>query len=468
MFTYQDLEAVGQIDKDRIEFCRQAIAKHQQTDEYRIAKEAEAYYAKHNVTIEKFQRFLVDVFGRKVPDVFAANYKLKTGMFRRFVIQQTQYVLSNGITFEKEDTKEKLGVDFDYKVQRAAKKALVGGVSFCFWNFDHLEVFGLSDTPKEPGFAPLYDEENGSLRAGIRYWSSTSSEAARFTLYEQDGYTEFIKKKNEDAQILHDKQPYVKVTRSTLSGGVEAEEGENYPGFPIIPMYANDSKESEIVGLREALDCYDLIKSGFANNIEQATEIFWLIKNAGGMDDIDLTQFLERMRAVKAANLPDGVEADAHTMTIPTEAREKMLALLKADLYEDAQIVDVKALAAGSKTATEIRAAYQPMDDKCGDFEYEIREFIRKLFELIGIDDEPSFKWNRIANQTEETQMVLSAANYLDDEAVLKHLPWLTPEEVDEILAKRDTEDAERLNDQIDQIEEEFQTEKVIEEPVEE
>jgi hypothetical protein len=54
--------------------------------------------------------------------------------------------------------------------------------------------------------------------------------------------------------------------------------------------------------------------------------------------------------------------------------------------------------------------------------------------------------------------MVLSAANYLDDEAVLKHLPWLTPEEVDEILARNDVENAERLNAQIDQIEEEFQT----------
>lgn len=458
MFTYQDLEAVGLFEKNRVDFIQRAITDHQQSEAYLVAKDAESYYAKKNVTIEKFQRFLTDVLGRKVPDMFSANYKLKTGMFRRFVIQQTQYVLSNGVTFENEKTKEKLGSDFDYQIQKAAKKALVDGVSFCFWNYDHVEVFGLADTSKEPGFVPLYDEDNGSLRAGIRYWSSATGGTNRYTLYELDGYTEYIKRKDEDAEVLKDKQKYIKTTKSTKAGGVEAEAGENYPGFPIIPMYANDVRESEIVGLREALDCYDLIKSGFANNIEQATEIFWLIKNAGGMDDIDLTQFLERMRAVKAANLPDGVEADAHTMTIPTEAREKMLALLKNDLYEDAQIVDVKALSAGSKTATEIRAAYQPMDDKCGDFEYEIRECIRKLFELIGIDDEPSFKWNRIANQTEETQMVLSAANYLDDEAVLKHLPWLTPEEVDEILARNDAENAARLNAQIDQIEEEFQT----------
>lgn len=461
MYTYQDFESVGEITKNRIAFIQTAVAKHQDTEEYRIARDAEAYYAKRNVTIEQYQKFLRDVLGRKIPDYFGANYKLKTGFFRRFVIQQTQYVLSNGVTFGKEETKDKLGLDFDYQIQRAAKKALIDRVAFCFWNYDHLEVFGLADTKREPGFVPLYDEENGALRAGIRYWCT--GETKRYTLYELDGYTEYIHKKDKEPAELKPKRKYITTTRRTAAAGIEAEEGENYPGFPIIPMYANDVMESEIVGLREAIDCYDLVKSGFANNIDEAQEIYWLIKNAGGMDDTDLMQFMERMRVVRGANLPDGVEADAHTMEIPTEAREKMLALLKTDLYEDAQIVNVKELAAGSKTATEIRAAYQPMDDKCGDFEYQIREFIRKLFALIGIEDEPSFKWNRIANQTEETNMVLAAANYLDDESVLKHLPWLTPEEVGEILKRRDAEDTERLNEQ-----EEQDGEKIIEEPAEE
>ena len=52
----------------------------------------------------------------------------------------------------------------------------------------------------------------------------------------------------------------------------------------------------------------------------------------------------------------------------------------------------------------------------------------------------------RIANMTEETQMVLTAANYLDDEAVLNHLPWLTPEEVDEILKRRSSEELARFD----------------------
>jgi hypothetical protein len=63
--------------------------------------------------------------------------------------------------------------------------------------------------------------------------------------------------------------------------------------------------------------------------------------------------------------------------------------------------------------------------------------------------------------------MVLAAANYLDDEAVLKHLPWLTPEEVDEILKRRDAEDSSRFNAEEEQSEEEALVEEV-EESVEE
>ena len=456
MYTYQDLEAVGLLEQKRIDFIRQAVGKHQDTEAYRIAKDAEAYYAQHNVTIERYQKFLRDVMGRKVPDYFSSNYKLKTGFFRRFVIQQTQYVLSNGVTFQKKETKAKLGKDFDYQVQKAAKKALVGGVSFVFWNYDHVEVFGLADTDKEPGFVPLYDAENGSLRAGIRYWSAINGQAMRYTLYEQDGLTDYIKEKDADMRVLNDKRPYVQKTKHSNSTGVEAVEGENYPGFPVIPVYGNDVRQSELVGVRESIDCYDFVKSGLANDIDDTSGFYWTLKNTGGMDDMDLTRFIERMKVVRAAVLDPGVEAEAHTFSIPTEAREAMLTLLKNDLYEDFQIVNVRELSSGSKTATEIRAAYQPMDDKCGDFEYCITEFIHNLLALVGIEDEPSYKWNRIANQTEETQMVLSAANYLDDEAILKHLPWLTPEEVEDILKRKDAEDAERLNEQIDQIEEEF------------
>ena len=439
MKTYQNLSAIRENESNVNSFVFDVIEEHKKSPAYKAAAIAEKYYAKKNVTIMAFQKMLYNMHGQQVPDMWSANYKLRTHFFRRFVIQQAQYVLSNGVIFQKKDTKKKLGKTFDTRLQLAAKKAMVDHVSFLFWNLDHVEVFCFADTPKDPGFAPLYDEDTGALRAGVRYWHP-SEKVTRATLYEEDGYTEY-KKEQEKISVVSEKRSYKKTTISSKADGVSGELNENYSAFPIIPVYANDLHESELEGHRESIDCYDYIKSGLANDIDDTSGFYWVLKNSGGMDDVDIAKFRERMHTVKAAVLDDdSAAAEAHTLDVPIAAREKMLEILKADLYEDFQIVNVEALSASAKTATEIRAAYQPMDDKCGDFEFFLIDAIQNILALAGIDDEPSFKWNRIANQTEETNMVMTASPVLGDELTLKKLPFLTPEEVEDRL--RDMGDA--------------------------
>lgn len=441
---------VGQNEGSRMTFIQSAVADHIGCPMYRTAKTAEKYYAKHNVTIERFQKFLYSANGNAYPDLFSANYRLKTLFFRRFVIQQVQYVLSNGVIFAG-NAKDKLGPTFDNRLQTLAKKAMVDGVAYGFWNKDHVEVFAYADTENEPGFAALHDEEDGSLKAGVRYWSIPGTGTKRYTLYEIDGYTEYIQLKGDGIKVKQEKRPYVEIVKTTVADGETIESGDNYPGFPIIPMYANDLKQSELIGIRESIDCYDFIKSGLANVIDDTSSVFWVLKNAGGMEDWDIAQFLDRMRTLRAAAVDTdaGGEAEAHTLDVPYAAREAMLTRLRSDLYEDFQLVDFDRITSGDLTATAIRMGYQTQDDKCGDFEYCIRDFISKLLALLGIDDEPSFKWNRIANQSEETQMVLTAAAYLDSETILNHLPWLTPEEVEKVLERKETEDYSRFDNEV-------------------
>ena len=446
MRTYQNLTAIGDSVDNLKRFVFGTIDDHKKSKAYKTAAIAEKYYAKQNVTIMAFQKMLYNMHGQQVPDMWSANYKLRTHFFRRFVIQQVQYVLSNGVMFQNKDTKDKLGKTFDTRLQFAAKKAMVDKVSFLFWNLDHVEVFCFADTPNDPGFVPLYDEDTGALRAGVRYWHP-SENVTRATLYEEDGYTEY-KKDKEEISIVAEKRSYKKTTISSKADGVSGEHNENYSAFPIVPVYANDLHESELEGHRESIDCYDYIKSGMANDIDETSGFYWVLKGSGGMDDVDLAKFRERMHTVKAAVLDDdNASAEAHTLDVPVEAREKMLELLESDLYKDFQIVNVEALSASAKTATEIRAAYQPMDDKCGDFEYFLIDAIQKILELAGIDDEPSFKWNRIANQTEETNMIMTASTVLGDEWTLKKLPFLTPEEVEEIMKEKGNAAMNRFTD---------------------
>ena len=443
MKTYQDfLEVSEKSDRERMEFVLSAINNHKDSDLYKQAVIAKEYDAHRNVTIANFQKLLYTLNGKVIPDNYSPNYKLRSNFFANFITQETQYLLGNGVTLKKEENKAKLGAGFDTRLQEAAHDALVGGVSYGFWNLDHLEVFDVTE------FVPLLDEENGELRSGIRFWQVCTSKPLRATLFEPDGFTQYIRRSGEEMMILEPKRGYVAVEATSEIDGTELLAYQNYPGFPIIPMYGNRAKQSELVGQREAIDCYDLIKSGFANTVDDASVIYWTISNAGGMDEIDMARFKESMRRIGVGLVDDdGAKAEAHTITIPVEAREALLSRISDDLYRDFQMLDVTKLQGGQKTATEINAAYQPMDNKVDQFEYCVIDFLQALFKIVGIEDEPSFTRSKVTNQLEQTQMVLLAANYLDDETILNKLPWLTQEEVAEILRRKAAEDIERSFD---------------------
>ena len=201
-----------------------------------------------------------------------------------------------------------------------------------------------------------------------------------------------------------------------------------------------------MVGIKESIDCYDYIKSGLANDIDDTAGFYWVLKNEGGMDDLDLAKFIQRMKSVRAAVAEDGTEVEAHTLEVPTDARNTMLEILRRDIYEDFQALDVSTLSAAAKTTQEIQAAYQSQDNKCADFEYYILDFVQSILELAGINDNPTLTWNRVVNQNEQTNMVLSAANYLSDECVIQHLPFLTPEEAIAEIEKRQAEEIKRFS----------------------
>lgn len=403
-------------DNDRMAFVQTIISQHKSSDLYYMAKLADEYDRRQNRTIVNYQKLLYTVTGKAIPDNWSANYKLASGFFNRFTTQQVQFLLGNGITWNNEQTETKLGDTFGKVLQKIAKAALSASVAFGFWNLDHVEDFTALE------FAPLYDEENGALRAGVRFWQIDAQKPQRATLYEEDGYTEYMWRDGQGI-ILNAKRPYIVKTRTTQVDGTYIYDGENYPSFPIVPLWANPQKQSELIGLREQIDAYDLIKSGFCNTIDEASFIYWTINNAGGMDDVDLAQFVERLKTLHAATVEDtGATAQANNIEAPHEGREALLDRLKKDMYDDYMALDVDAIKGGAITATQIRAAYEPMNSKADQFEYCIDDFIDGILALAGIEDEPTFTRSYLINTQEEIGTVLQASQYLDDEYVTRKI----------------------------------------------
>jgi hypothetical protein len=453
--TYNDLVDVGDGDRERLDFIRQCITAHEASDLFKTAKIGNEYLKEQNTTIVNAQKTLVTKTGQIVQDKWSPNHKTASNFFNRFVTQETQYLLGNGVTWQSESTGKKLGQDFDVRLQQVAKAALAGGLAFGFFNIDHVEIFAPAGTSVDPAyFIPLYDENNGSLRAGIRYWRLDTSKPLRATLYEEDGFTECIwnrrdvnGKTDEEGAILQPKRAYKLNTKTTEADGTKIYSGENYPSFPIIPLWGNPLHQSELVGLREKIDAYDLLQNGFVNDLDSA-QIYWIIKNANGADNEELAQFLDQLRSMHAANTGEMTDIQPVTIDIPYNAREVILNRLERQLYKDFRALDTEAIAGGAATATQIKAAYEPMEIKSSEFEGCVLDFLYGLLKVAGIEGEkPSFTRTRIVNTQEEVTTVLAASSLLGDEYSIRKVLTLLGDgdKADEIIEKHNADEMERM-----------------------
>lgn len=462
ILTYQDFIN----EPDRVAFITRAIEEHRRSDAYKTAVDAELYDQQRNSTINAVVRTIYTAAGLPIEDPTSSNNKIASNFFHRLNTQRVSYLLGNGVSFtdhvtkvinsdgttlSHDETKERFGDDFDTTLYSICYSGEISGKSYGYitdaGNGTYkLHLFKLTE------FVPLVDEYDNSLRAGIRFWSlEWGKRPVSVVLYEEDGITEYRTREGKQGLDLAEyraKRPYNTITRKTEVRGEEVIGGENVFGrLPIIPYYAAN-EQSTLVGMKSAIDAYDLISSGFANDLQDCAQVYWLIGGALGTTDEEAKKFREKLLFQHIGVVDaDNSTVTPYTQEVPYEARKVFMENLRASIYEAFGGFDIKQLTGGDRTATEIEASYNPMDEEADAFETRVTRFIRQMLALVGIEDVPEYKRNRIANQLEQTQMIIMAAEYLSTRAILEKLPWITVDEVDTILAERDGEVDERIEE---------------------
>ena len=410
--TYQDMLDDLKRGVQIADEVERIINGHRGSVLYNNARIAQDYYDGMNTTITNYERFIVDAYGSKVPDVWSPNHKIACHDYRKLVLQEALFLLGNGVSFNEKSTKPRLGEDFDTKAVEALIDALNGAVSFAFVNKDHIEVYSVLE------FAPLLDEETGALRAGVRWWQLDGDKPLRATLFEDDGYTQFEKPKSGKMRIIQDKRAYkVKVEKSE-AGGERIVAGENYPTLPVVPLY-NAGKRSELEGNREVFDGIDLITSSLINNVDAGEVIYWILKNSGGMDQPHLNKLIQQIKTMHVVSVDRDDDVSAHSPDVKFQASEAAIERLKQQAYDNMMGLDVRRIAGGATTATQIKAAYEPLNSKTDLIELQVTRWILGILRVLGIEDKPTYTRSMLVNQTEEIQTLVSASAVLPQEYVV-------------------------------------------------
>lgn len=441
-FTWQDYQNAER----PWEALRDAIRDYRSSETFRHALEADAYFAGCNTevgkkTILRARKLeTTDASGRKrvrceMNDV--AGNRISSGFLFRFVCQQNSYLLQNGCIVSQE-ARGLLGSDFDRALIALGERALLHGTAWGFWNMDHLEVIAAAED-RLSGFMPLYDEFSGEMMGGAQFWQLSQQRTMYIRLFEPDGVTILQCATGGKLEVREKKRAYRMMRRTDFEGETLAEEG-NWPRLPVIPLHANAARMSEFTtAIKTKIDAYDRILSDFADNLDRANDVYWVLNNFGGTSE-DVIEMLTEINRIKAvANLSDGMgnasTAEPHTIEVPYAARQAALSLLERALYADYMAMNMEAIANGSLTNVAIKAVYADLDLKSTHYEWEVASFMRKLLEMLGCaDTSVRFNRQRIINEKETVEAIQAMRDDIDLTAALRLNPLLEADEMERLL----------------------------------
>lgn len=471
MITYQDYERAN----NKTAWLQAALVSYRNSEEYKKAIDEQEYMAGRNTAIQQTVRVIYNMAGLPEPDFTASNMKIMDNTIHRLVTDRCSYSLGNGVSFpgrhkEIKDgkavfvdpVKDILGDKFDRALKRTAYWALSNSAAYLYVHMGRRKQEWQYTLFKKTEFLPLYDEETGELRGGVRFWSiDWGKRPITAVLYLENGYIKYKTREKEyslsSLEQAENLKPYIETVQTSEAFGEEVVGSESLTRLPIFPLYSGEMRNSALDRLKDTIDATDMVLSGFVNDIHDIPQVYWLISGAMGMSEGDKRQLLDRLILQHMA-VVDGENShiQGYTQDIPYEAREKCLDRLHNKMYEKYGGFDVHTIEAGA-TNDHIEAGYWPMDEEADDFEYEIIDFVQQILEMMGQTDgtTPIFKRNRVSNQYQQTQMVMLAAPNLDDQTILEKLPFISVDEVDDILARKDGETFSRFDMQTEEDEKE-------------
>lgn len=437
MITWQDFVRIRR-EAGEGEAVAQAIEAHEASDAYRTALEADLYDRQRNRTINEFVQKLFTSSGARVDNFVASNNRKASNFFNILNTQRNSFLLGNGVTFTNPGTKARLGDDFDNRLFEGGYYALIHGAAYLFFNVDRVHVFPMTQ------FAPLWDEQTGALRGGVRAFSvMRGSKCIQAELYEEAGVTRYRSAGPACADFVRQgpREPYV-VTTSSMGECERVLHAGGYGVLPIVPLYGSRLHQSTLVGMKQSIDSYDIIANGWCNDVRDCAQVYWILENYAGMSEADLNRFRDRLLTmhIAAADTGGGGAVRPYAQDVPYESRDRLLTRLREDIYRDFGALDAQALSAGNMTATAIRAAYEALGQKADDLEMQVIACVQGILRLMGIRDTPIFKRCIVVNEQEQVRTVMLEAGVLDRRTLLGKLPNITPDEVDAILQRKDEE----------------------------
>ena len=227
---------------------------------------------------------------------------------------------------------------------------------------------------------------------------------------------------------------------------------------PFIAFFNNQFHLNDLKGIKGYIDSYDIVYSGYVDDLEDVAEIIFILENLGGTLIEDFMRDLKDKGAVKVISNEE-TKTDVRTLTIdiPVDARNALLDTARKNIFEQGRGVDPMPESYGNTSGEALKYMYANLALKAkatqNEFEVSIERFIKLICNDQGIPYTEPIKqtWtpNRINNDTDTINNIKNSYGIVSLQTILENHPWV--KNVEDELERLAEEQDQKNNDVLEQ-----------------
>lgn len=412
---------------------------------------AERYYRKKNDILKKGARGQV----QDGNPMRSADNRIPANFYNILVNQKAAYLFTDPPVFDtgsepvNKAVQEALGDGFSKTCKDLCIKASNCTIAWLhYWEDDEGKFRFAAIDPKQ--VIPVWTDDLEKQLSGIlRVYDTLNDRGKKLNIYEYwDGNAcqAYYKEAREVMDALKPCDTSV-MWEPTDSASCSWEHG--FGEVPFIPFPNNAEGGNDLNDVKELIDAYDKVYSGFLNDLEDIQEVIFILS---GYEGEDLKEFLEKLKKYKTIKVDNEEEGKGGlstlTIDIPVEAREKMLAMTRKSIFEQGMGIDPDPQNFGNSSGVALKYLYSLLELKAGLMETEFRPGFGRLVRAICRHEGMKAgrivqTWTRTAvhNEAELAAIAQQSTGILSRRTILENHPWVT--DADKELEQLEREDAE-------------------------
>lgn len=460
------------------------------SDKKQFARTGERYYdGDHD--IKKYRLFYYNADGKLVEDLTRSNVRISHPFFTELVDQCTQYVMSGDRFVVADDQKLQTYMDNYFNTN----DSFISELSDC-----------ITDSQVK-GWAYMYAYKNAKDKMAfaaadaldvIEVREKDADDGCKYTIYHYIERIDKGRKIIKRIQVWDEKETWF---YTQVDGDVQLDESKQvnprphvlytqgkkattyFDGFGYIPFIRLDNNKKQFSSLKPVkplIDDYDLMASSLSNNLIDFDSPIYAIK---GFEGDNLDELQTNLKTKKIVGLGEEGGIDIKTVDVPYQARQAKLELDEKNIYRFGMGLNTAGLKDTSATTNiAIKAAYSLLDLKAKKIEKNLKKMLRKLVEIVvdeinnadgtayqvedvrfeftheimsNAQENAQIKLTEAQTKQAEINTILSVANVLDDETVVKSIcDWLDIdyEEIKDKLPAKEEDDTKKAQDLLKEV----------------